>query len=39
MSAPNIEVGRAIKMISGSRKLSYCAASTRKMITSAKTKV
>jgi hypothetical protein len=39
MSAPKIEVGKATRIMNGSRKLSYCAASTRKITMSAKMKV
>jgi hypothetical protein len=39
INAPTIAMGTLIMMTSGSRKLSNCAASTRKMMTSAKPKV
>ena len=37
--APNIDIGTLTRITSGSRRLSNCAASTRKMTISAKTKV
>ena len=39
ISAPTIAIGTLIMITSGSRRLSNCAASTRKMMISAKPKV
>jgi len=38
-SAPNIDIGTLTRMTSGSRRLSNCAASTRKITINAKMKV